>query len=260
MYRQKQSPQYENFRQSWMQGYKNALRVKRQLQGQGWIVERGALTQNQAQMTIKDLEKSGYETQTSPVAEWNGEQIHLIAYKLKPGAAPPQLKTKPKPKKATTKDPTEEFLKIFWKGYKEKDEPDSGVLMDPARVAAVVPKGASPQQNANLVKLMKEGVQQAEKVEPLDYSTLVKVEKIGKTQNQPQKYVSFGSPNSCYSIDLIKKGMRVLGTKTEAEAYYCADKLLVVRHKETGHSIVIAPSFEDSSNPLVVSISMVQAM
>lgn len=237
MYRQKQNPQYESFRQSWMQGYKNALTVKRQLQGQGWVVERGALTQNQVKGMRNELEKSGYEMQTIPVAEWNGEQVHLVAYKLKSGAAPPQ--PKPKTRRTTTKDPTEEFLKIFWRGQKNKEEPDDGVLMDPRRVAAVVPKNASPQQSRNLtlVKVVEEGIQQAEQVRPLDYGKLLKIQKIGKTQKQPVKYVSFGG-EWVYDIEYVKKAMRVLGTKTEAEAYRRKDQPLVVRHKQTGHSIV----------------------
>jgi len=254
LYKQKTSLEYAN-RRRWIEGYRKALGMKRQLESQGWTVERGALTPSQAEKTIRELEREGFETRTIPVTEYNGETGQLVAYKQKPGAASSQPKPKPKTRPRTTKDPTVEFQKIF--GCNE--EPDGGVLMDPSRVAAVIPKNASPQQgsNLNIVKIMEEVVRQAEQVKPLDYGKFLKAQKIGKMRKQPVKYVSFGTENECYNIEFVKKAMRVLGTTTEAEAYYRKDQPLVVRHKQTGHSVIIAPSFQDPS--VIVSISTVQA-
>jgi hypothetical protein len=256
LYKQKTSLEYAN-RRRWVEGYRKALGMKRQLESQGWTVERGALTPSQAEKTIKELEREGFETRTIPVTEYDGETGQLVAYKQKPGATPSQPKPTKKARPRTTKDPTVGFQKIF----SCNEEPDGGVLMDPRRVAAVVPKNASPQQssNLNIVKIVEESVQKAEQVRSLDYDKFLKIQKIGKTKKQPAKYVSFGG-EWCYDIEFVKKAMRVLGTKKEAEAYYRKDQPLVVRHKQTGHSLIIAPSFQDPSDPMIVSISTVQAM
>ena len=259
MYRQKPSPQYENPRKSWMTGYRNALKTRQELQAQGWFVERGALTPKQVERLTVQLEREGYETQTIPVLEWQ-----YVAYKPKPESEqkPPEPEPTPPAKpEPPSRNPVEVFQEIFWKGRSQPEQPDDGVLLDPGRMLFLVPKGASPQNPSyqKLTQLMEETVQQAEKVEPLDYDKFVKTEKV-MTQSQKFLYVSFDSTDTCYSIDLIKKAMRVLGTEKKAEAYYKPDTPLIVRHKETGHSIGIAPAYLPATDPKVVPMTTVQAM
>ena len=120
---------------------------------------------------------------------------------------------------------------------------------------AVIPKNASPRTDLKrMAELAIEGVEQAEKVEPLDYRKFAKAEKRAKA-----KYVDFGGGSGCFSIDLIKKAMRVLGTKKMAEAYWRKEKPVVVKHKHTGHSVVIAPA-DKSQAQNVVSFNAVKTM
>jgi len=79
-------------KRSWTRAFQKARKTQQKLGADGWTVQRGSLTEGQADRTAQDLEGLGYDTKRIPMGVLNGEIVEFVAYKPKPGAAP-----KPKP-------------------------------------------------------------------------------------------------------------------------------------------------------------------
>ena len=272
MYRRRGRREYDvrrmhvQFRSVWEQGLSRASQIINNLKSKGWNVDGDFYFQGQAEREAEALRRVGYTVQKQPVAKWGDEEIYILAYKEEPKAAkaeeaspPPQPQPpKPKAKKRKQRDPVEEFKKMFWK----KKQPDAsyvddGVVIDPTYTMAVVRKDANPTSHSRLAELVKEITQNPNDVETLDYSKLVKAEKIGKMTRKPVKHVSFNV--HCFSIDKIKRAMRVLGTK-KAKAYLRYGKPLVIQGKH-GHVVLVAEEVrKEADEPDVVSIVTIQAL
>jgi len=252
-----------HFRTSWENGLKQALQRLETLKSQGWNVDihRGTLTEEQAKRYEEAAEMVGYETVRILVAQWGEDTIQFVAYKPKKPveeAPPPSTRPPAKTRVKKERDPVEAFQKMFWKKQQPgADDMDDGFIMDPHRTMAVVRKDASPVVTGqSIVKMVKEITQNPNLVEELDYSKLVKAEKIGRMTKKPVKHVSFNV--HCFSVKKIKQAMRVLSTK-KAKAYLQYGKPLIVQDKR-GHSVVIAEAIKEPDEPDVVSISTVKAL
>jgi len=78
-----------------------------------------------------------------------------------------------------------------------------------------------------------------------------------RTTKKPVKHVSFNV--HCFSIDRIKRAMRVLGTK-KAKAYLRYGKPLVIQGRH-GHVVLVAEAaIKEADEPDVVSITTIQAL
>ena len=275
MYRRRGRREYDvrrmhvQFRSVWEQGLSRASQIINNLKSKGWNVDGDFYFQGQAEREAEALRRAGYTVQKQPVAKWGDEEIYILAYKEEPKAAeaekeeeeappPPPQPQPPKPK-AKERDPVEEFKKMFWKNQQpDASYVDDGVVIDPTYTMAVIKKDANPTSpHSGLVKLVREITQNPNLVETLDYSKFVKAEKIGKMTRKPVKHVSFNV--HCFSIDKIKRAMRVLGTK-KAKAYLCYGKPLVIQGRH-GHVVLVAEAAnKEADEPDVVSIATVQAL
>ncbi|MGB9672402.1 MAG: hypothetical protein ACPLZY_04570, partial [Candidatus Norongarragalinales archaeon] len=76
---------HHSFRQDWETNFDKALAQANQLKAQGFLVEegiqKGALTESQAQKFAKNLQQAGFDVQLIPVASWAGEKVVFVVFK-----------------------------------------------------------------------------------------------------------------------------------------------------------------------------------
>lgn len=112
------SAAHYSFRQDWDANFDKALVQAEALKGQGYLVEegieKGTLTESQAQRMARYLQQAGFDVQLIPVASWGGEKVVFVVFKPpKEGATIPQPRTLPKRKTSDIKTLMEKFTQAI---------------------------------------------------------------------------------------------------------------------------------------------------
>lgn len=240
-----------NFRNEWEANFDRAIAEAYALKKQGYLVdeaiERGALTQSQANRLIKRLQELGCESQTIPVATWAGEKVVFIVYKP-PKEPQPSREAEPKPERKSQMPPeklAERFVNQF---FRQEDDPKEawdklktdGYMLDPPHYVAFISKHSQSQdplvtqlkQLTNPIKTFRNG--------EAIYKALRKGERAGLTT------ITFG-PNNTMSVGIenVRRALKVLSSG-EIRVYCGGDEKPVYFVDETENAVAVAPRSEDS--------------
>jgi hypothetical protein len=239
---------HQRFRTDWDSGLNAALERVEFLRKEGWIVntEREALMGGQAKKLSAEFEGAGYETQVVPVAKWSGEDVVFLAYRPRPKPQAPEAPKEaatPSAPSAPPMSPNETYRREFW-GGKEPDSGsvDGGIVMGADRTTMFIPHDA-----ASTKDFFKPVVGQFNKAKSLDGLTWpgkAFVEKVLKDQKgKGKERVVFGSGADAtpLGIDLVLKGLKVLGGK-EPITIYGGENLPAFMVNADGDKVVIAPN------------------
>lgn len=218
------------FRSAWESNIDRALARIEELKSQGWNVdvERGALTQNQADLLADEAERMGCEVERIPVAEW-GEELkdlaQFIAYKHKEGGETPpiipKIQAQEKPSRTVQSAMTPEqvmnaYVKEFFTKGREPDpnEVKTGYLLDPTRCVAMIRRDFSSSTPNTIVDSARKLMSQGSQIEEFENTAKIRqsLRNAKKLAHQP-KYVTLGSlgTGNHVKINYFEKALKVLG-------------------------------------------------
>lgn len=139
-----------SFRQNWEANFDKAVAQAEALKGQGYLVEegiqKGALTESQAQRVAKHLQQAGFDVRLIPVASWCGEKVVFVVFKP-PKEGTTILQPRPLPKKKTSDVKTlmEKFIQAISTNSESIDVDEQlrekGYIYDSNYTIAFLPRG-----------------------------------------------------------------------------------------------------------------------
>ncbi|MGB9672405.1 MAG: hypothetical protein ACPLZY_04585 [Candidatus Norongarragalinales archaeon] len=253
------------FKVEWESNLEPAITRVQALKKEGYLVDealqRGALTESQAERIAKRLKEMGYEIQTIPIATWAGEKVVFLVSKppAEPVAPKPtQTEPTPPPKQETS---PEEYLQRFLKTFYVANDPDiqneldrfknEGFAMDRRRVVALISKDAPQKYGSDslvgMAKQFKQGVPLASFAKANDLLTALRRAKGGATKRYG--YVAW-EPDMITSIEEAQRALKILDPKTRV-AVYCKEKDKPVYFMNPdGNAVAVAPVL--STDPAAV--------
>jgi len=262
-----------SFRHEWEANFEPAVQKVQSLKREGYLVEealqRGALTESQAERIASRLKEAGYETQTIPIATWAGEKVVFLVYKPpKEPVAPAQPEPQPQPPTKQGTSP-EEYLQRFLKEFYEDNDsrvPDEvmrfkneGWAMEPHRVMAVISKDAPLKDGSDsLVGMAREfhsgQLPLASFPKANDLATALRRAKGSAKRNYG--YLAVG-PDMVVDINLARRALKILGPRTPVRIYCKGKERPVFFMEPDGNAVVIAPAMSvDPSTVISVSEAM----
>ena len=265
---------HATFRTEWESNLEPAIAKVQALKNEGYMadeaLQRGALTESQAERFASRLKELGYETQIIPIATWAGEKVVFLIYKPpKEPVQQQQPETKPP---LSLKQPAspEEYLQRFLKEFYDDNAPEvpeetnrfkhEGWAMDPQRIMAVINKDAKgpiepdPTSLLGMAKALHGSVPLASFPKANDVMTALRKAKGSKSHNYG--YVAWG-PDMLTSIDYARKALKILGPKTPVRVYCEKKESPIYFMDPDGNAVVVAPALDvDKSTVIDVSTLM----
>jgi hypothetical protein len=262
---------HATFRTEWESNIEPAIAKVQALKNEGYMadeaLQRGALTESQAERFASRLKELGYETQIIPIATWAGEKVVFLVYKPpKEPVQQQQPETKPPPSLKQPATP-EEYLQRFLKEFYDDNDPrlpdetnrfkNEGWAMDPGRIMAVINKDAPYRGGDTLLGMAKElhgSVPLASFPKANDVMTALRRAKGSKSHNYD--YVAWG-PDILTSIDYARKALKILGPKTPVRVSCKSKDKPVYFMDPDGNAVVVAPALDvDKSRVIDVNTLM----
>ncbi|MGB9672403.1 MAG: hypothetical protein ACPLZY_04575 [Candidatus Norongarragalinales archaeon] len=260
------------FKVEWESNLEPAITRVQALKKEGYLVDealqRGALTESQAERIAKRLKEMGYEIQTIPIATWAGEKVvFLVPKPPKEPVAPKQPQTQPTPQPEQETSP-DEYLQRFLKTFYDANDPEiqteidhfktDGWAMDNQRKIAFVSKDApqkgGPDSLVGMAKQFKQGVPLASFAKANDLLTALRRAKGSARKNYG--YVAWG-PDMITSIEDARRALKIMEPTTRI-AVHCVGKDRPVFFMDpAGNAVVVAPALNvDPSTVIDVNTLM----
>jgi hypothetical protein len=253
---------HQSFRQEWDSNFDKAVAQAQALQKEGYLVEeglrRGAMLERQAYTLTRRLQDTGYETQTIPVATWQGEKVVFVVYKPpKEAVPPPPPKPTRKPKieqKLTPEQLAQMFEKVV---FTAKDDPTNeidrfkreGWMMDPHRIIAFISKDAPATGGSDsligMARELKQGNPLASFAKAMDLTKALRAAKATK------QYVNVQvGPDMAVSIDNLRNATKTFGYAPIG--IYCKGKEKPIYVMDLdGNAVAIAPVIEPNPSATI---------
>jgi hypothetical protein len=263
---------HATFRTEWESNLEPAIAKVQALKNEGYMadeaLQRGALTESQAERFASRLKELGCEIQIIPIATWAGEKVVFLVYKPpKEPVQQQQPEAKPPPSLKQPASP-EEYLQRFLKEFYDDNDPrvpeeanrfkNEGWAMDPQRIMAVInkdaPGKAGPDSLLGMAKSLHGSVPLASFPKANDVMTALRRAKGSKSHDYD--YVAW-APDILTSIDYARKALKILGPKTPIRVC-CEKKQSPIYFMDpNGNAVVVAPALDvDKSTVIDVNTLM----
>jgi hypothetical protein len=237
-----------DFRQEWEANFENAIAQANKIKEQGYLVEegmqKGALTENQAQRIAKRLQSAGWDVQLIPIATWAGERVVFVVFKPpKEQEAPAPTTPQPgKPKKSDAEKLYERYFKTFW--GPGSDPPDlqefanKGYLVDPSMYVALITPTSQSQDS--LVTMLRNEQAKGQPLTAFDNTPKLRTATT-KNKSMGSQFVVLDSQGKIgVRIRYFSAALRVLG-KGKVTVYSPGADMPIYLVRDDGHAIAIAP-------------------
>lgn len=235
-YRKTGSQEYRLPKRGWQAGISVALSEIEKLKREGWVfeIERGAMTQDQANYFMQVADRLGNETKVVPVSDGEAPAV-FIGYKPSEKAKAPKSKAA---KKEARTDPVVAWQRHYYKKNPEDMKEDDGAFTNPDGSMALLRPDAD-----GFADTLDQALNQTLKTVPLQYRKITLAEIAATNAGNTLKYITFAKGTN-FKVELVKDAIRVLGYRTKKvgpTAYLGAlNKPLLIRDPE-GWSVLIAP-------------------
>ncbi|MEM3361416.1 MAG: hypothetical protein QXV85_09475 [Candidatus Bathyarchaeia archaeon] len=244
---------HHSFRQDWEANFDRAVAQAEALKDQGYLVEegiqKGTLTESQAQRMAKHLQQAGFDVQFIPVASWAGEKIVFVVFKPpKEGAPIPQPRTSPKKKTSDVKTLMEKFVQAI---APEQTEPidvnkqlrEKGYVYDARYTIAFLPRD---QKGTDILAEWARDMPLKEKpiIELENTPTLRMLVRAAKVKDK-KKVIAFDSANKLtIRIENLQKVLRVFDDGPIRVYAVPGDDKPLIFYNDDGHAIAVARFME----------------
>lgn len=253
-----------SFRNQWEANLENAIAQAERLRAEGYMVEegiqRGALTQSQAEREAKRLSMQGYEIQTIPVTEWAGEKIVFLVYKPpKEPVAPPKPKMEAQ-RIGTVEELVQRFTNVW---YKDRQEliPDEtfklkteGHMIDPSRCVALIPRTSVGKSPTDLVG-MAEGYRKELPITVIENTPKFRVA-LARLQKKYENITFDPQGKHAVQIKYLKEALRTFEGYRRIKVHGQPEKPIYLIN-EAGDAIAIAPVIEPNPS-LTTTVSQAE--
>jgi len=241
----------QRFREDWSKGLPDALTKAAQMEKDGWQIDTSrTLMAAQAKERVNELKANGFDSETIPIATWDGEQVVLLAAKasaVKPTSTSSTAQTSSSIAKITR------FVGAFGQGLY-----DGGIVSSKDHAVTFIANGANPTGNdknpplwLELADGIKKNVPNVGVVDSLPLLEGALEYQLGLTaaHNVGKEYVAFDPKgDSATSIKLLLPALKVFseyaGNPHAKVMLYVNQVGIAMLEDKEGDRILIGPNYD----------------